>query len=132
MPERGADPADITQFSDEQIEAAEAQLPGAGQGLQNLTLRPNQLYVEDAMPPNGLPYTQGDDFPVSPSNGDYHRLTYVGIDASIPARLFRYSLAKNRWVFMESDKRTTFKNTKPILQEFLASNGKKPADTIAK
>lgn len=131
-PERGRDPADITQFSEEQLQAAEEQQPGAANGLQNIGLNPRQLYVEDGLPPNGLPYTEGDEFPPSPANGDFHRLTYIGIDSSIPARLFRYSVAKHRWVFMESDKRSTLKETKPILQEFLGSVGKIPSEDIAK
>jgi hypothetical protein len=74
------------------------------------------LHVEDAMPPNGLSYTQGDSFPESPSDGKYHRLTYS--DTGIPTRLYRFSTAKNRWVYLETDRR---KNTvlKPLLNEFL-------------
>lgn len=130
LPERGRDPADITQFSEAQLEAAESQ--GIRQSIEKIGLNPKQLYVEDAMPPNGLPFTEGDTLPPSPNDGDYHRLTYTGIDASIPARLFRYSLAKNRWVFMESDKRAKYKETKPVLQEFLGSATRKPSDEIAK
>jgi len=132
LPERGVDPADVTQFSEAQLEAAEAQQRGAAQGLRNIGLNPKQLYVQDGLPPNGLPYTEGDVMPASPSDGDWHRLTYTGYDASIPARLFRYSVAKGRWVFMESDKRSASDMTKPVLQEFLGSSTRTPSDDIAK
>jgi len=132
LPERGRDPADITQFSEEQLAAAEVQQKGAAAGLRNIGLNPRQLYVEDGLPPNGLPYTEGDTMPTSPSDGDFHRLTYTGTDANIPPRLFRYSNAKARWIFMESDKRALAKTTKPILQEFLGSATRTPADDIAK
>ncbi len=132
LPERGRDPADITEFSEEQKQAAEDQQPGGRHGLENIGLNPRQLYVEDALPPNGLPFTEGDAFPSSPSNGDYHRLTYLQTDVTIPARLFRYSLAKRRWVFMESDRRAVYKETKPVLQEFLGSSSRIPSDDIAK
>lgn len=131
-PERGRDPSDITQFSDAQLEAAELQQRGASDGLKNIGMKPRQLYVEDGLPPNGLPFTEGDEMPTTPSDGDFHRLTYLGIDESIPARLFRYSVAKGRWVFMESDKRASYDQTKPILQEFLGSSTRTPADDIAK
>lgn len=132
LPERGRDPADIQQFSQEQIDAAEQQAPGAGEALKKLSLEQKGLYVEDAMPPNGLPFTEGDSFPGAPSNGDFHRLTYTGFDENIPPRLFRYSTAKNRWVFLESDKRAKYRETKPVLQEFLGSSTRKPSDEIGK
>lgn len=132
LPERGRDPADITQFSEDQKDAAEEQQSGAAQGLENIGLSPKQLYVEDGLPPNGLPYTEGDSFPGNPGNGVWHRLTYTAIDDTLPARLFRYSAAKGRWVYMETDRRSSKKLTKPTLQEFLGSSTRKPADKIGK
>lgn len=76
------------------------------------------IYVEDAMPPDGLPYTEGPSYPTAPNDGDYHRLTYVGVKDPIPVRLYKYSLLKNRWVFMEEDRRGATR-TKPQIQEFI-------------
>jgi hypothetical protein len=129
LPERGRDIADVQQFSDEQVEAAEAQ---GARNLGKVGARPRQLYVEDGLPPNGLPFTEDDSFPANPADGAYHRLTYTGINSEIPARLFRWSTAKQRWIFMEKDKRSTLAETKPILQEFLRSSTSKPSDEIAK
>ena len=86
------------------------------------------------MPPNGLPFTEGDALPPvnTASDGDYHRLTYETIDETIPARLYRYSSAKDRWIFMESDKRAKYKETRPRLQEFVQSDDATDAGKIAK
>jgi hypothetical protein len=63
-------------------------------------------YVEDAMPPNGEPFTSGSTLPEgSHPDGTYHRLVYTGSASDIPARLYRYSAAKRRWIYMETDKR---------------------------
>lgn len=132
LPERGTDPTDITQFTDEQLEAAEEQQEGSRNALKGIGLRPKDLYVEDAMPPNGLPFTEGDSFPTSPSNGAYHRLTYTGYDETIPPRLFRYSTAKGRWLYMETDRRLQYAETKPVLQEYLGSSTRKPSDEVGK
>lgn len=126
VPERGAEASNtIREFTDEEKQAAiNAGLPNIGK----LGLNPTGLYVEDAMPPNNAPYTQGTSFPVSPKQGDYHRMTYEGVD--VPARLYRYSTAKNRWIFLEQDKRSVLNHSKPILQEFLR-NGNVASDKIA-
>lgn len=62
-------------------------------------------YVRDAMPPGGAPFTEGDNYPDNPKDGAFHRLTYNATDPTISARLFKYSLKKRRWIFMESDER---------------------------
>jgi len=117
-PELGVDTADINIFTDQQIQNA------ADQGVENLSLlNVNQkaLYIEDALPPNGIDYTIGDVLPdITPSllDGAYHRLTYSGINKDIPARLFKFSIKKNRWIFMESDKRAENNPIKPRLQEY--------------
>ncbi len=115
VPERGEDFAEVTKFSDDVYEWA-SQYP-------NLDMKKFDRNVSvfgiDALPPNGLSYTQGDDFPLAPKNGDYHRLTYTQINNTIPARLYKYSIAKSRWIYLATDRREEHKNTKPILQEFL-------------
>jgi hypothetical protein len=102
VPERGEDDTGTAVLSPELIDAANA----LGNDIEKL-VRPqtNEGYVHDAMPPGGGPYTEADVYPAKPKDGDYHRLTYNGIDATIPARLFRYSVRKNSWIYMESDER---------------------------
>lgn len=115
VPERGEDYAKVTKLSPEVYEWA-AKYPGVDVTKID---RIRNVYGIDAMPPNGLPYTEGDEFPLNPANGAYHRLTYTQISSTIPARLHRYSSAKNRWIYLETDQREAHKNTKPVLQEFL-------------
>ena len=59
--------------------------------------------VEDGIPPNGAPFTQGIAFPIGPSEGQFHLRTDYK-----PTRLFRY--AKGRWSKMEDDVRTNITN----------------------
>jgi len=72
------------------------------------------------MPPNNLPFTEGASLPPisGAKDGEYFRLNYVGMAGNIPSRLYRYSTAKGRWIYLETDRRHP---TKPILQEFLTS-----------
>lgn len=81
----------------------------------------NAGYVRDAMPPGGASYTEGDVRPDNPKDGVYHRLTYTTTDPTIPARLYRFSLKKNKWVYLETDDRNnnTLHNTPQAA--FLAS-----------
>jgi|AntRauTorcE11897_2_1112592.scaffolds.fasta_scaffold00046_39 hypothetical protein len=118
-PVRGVDYADIAKISDEFYDWAE------DQGSRDVAKRIDRVRAQfgvDAMPPNGEDYTQGDDFPAKPKDGDYHRLTYTSIRSGIPARLHRWSSAKSRWIFLEKDRRAEFKNTEPKLQNKLNPN----------
>jgi hypothetical protein len=80
--------------------------------------------VEDAYPRDGGPYTEGPTMPDNPSDGDYHRLTYDPA-LKIPARLFRWNLIKNRWIFQEMDKRGAYRTHRPNLNRVLTSATKK-------
>ncbi|MDF2434465.1 MAG: hypothetical protein JWP44_4096 [Mucilaginibacter sp.] len=94
--------------------------------------RNRNLYGIDAMPPNGLPFTEGDDFPANPKDKDWHRLTFTHVNNNIPPRLHRFSKVKDRWIYLETDRRFAIKNSKPLLQEFLnpsESSLTNPADT---
>jgi len=119
VPERGAEGSStIRAFEQEEIERA------ADQGLPNLNkigLNSTGLYVEDAMPPTNAPFTEDDVYPETPVHGDYHRLTYSGLAGDIPARLYRYSESKGRWVYLETDLRAQFNPAKPTLKEFITS-----------
>lgn len=128
VPEDGREMSStIRAWEEEEVQAA------ADQGLPNLQkigLNPKGLYVEDAMPPNNAPFTEGTEFPDSPTHGDYHRLTYEGLSKDVPARLYRYSVNKGRWVFLEKDRRAEFDPDKPRLEEFLEADGKKTHEHI--
>jgi hypothetical protein len=96
------DIADNKVYNKEQIAAAKEHI-----NLEKLNpkaVHPD-MYTNDAMPPNGLKYTEGDTLPsISKSqDGAYHRLTYKDKKAGIPTRLFKFSGKKNRWIFMEAD-----------------------------
>jgi hypothetical protein len=115
VPETGSDDANVTQLSQDAHDWA-ARNPNAD--LSNVDRRDN-VWTQSGMPPNGLPYTQADDFPTSPKNDDYHRLTYTNIRQGIPARLYRYSSDKSNWVYLETDRRAYNKVIRSQLQEFV-------------
>jgi hypothetical protein len=117
-PQRGSNAGnEIAEFSEAQEQAA----VNAGISISKIGLNATGLYVEDAMPPNGEDFTLGDTFPTSPTDGDYHRMTYSGLAEDVPDRLYRYSTAKGRWVYLETDRRHEFDGQKKKLQEFIVS-----------
>lgn len=126
VPELGSEGSNtIREFTPEEIALADP--------IGNL--RPSNfnrvgLYVEDAMPQNGAPYSEGPDFPTSPQNLDYHRMTYVGLSEDVPARLYRYSAAKSSWVYLETDRRAQYDETKPRLQEYTSSPTATPSRAV--
>lgn len=127
-PQRGRDSGnEITEFTEQQIQSVKQQ---TGADIRKVGLKPNALYVEDAIPPNGEDFTMGDTFPEDPSDGEYHRLTYSGLAEDVPDRLYRYSITKGRWIYLETDRRHEFDGTKKKLQEFITSPGSTPYDDI--
>lgn len=128
VPEHGSEGSNVFRyFEEEDVEAAQdVGVPN----ISKLGFNDTGLYVEDALPQNGEPYTEGPEFPLSPKHGDYHRLTYVGLAQDVPTRLYRYSINKGRWVFLEVDKRAYYGASKTILNEYLTSPNRKPATEI--
>jgi hypothetical protein len=124
VPEKGATVSSaIRKFEDAEVQAArDAGLPN----LERIGQNDRGLYVEDALPPNDADYTQGDTFPANPKNGEYHRLTYSQLNGRFPARLYRYSSTKGRWIFMEQDRRALYDPTKPIINDFLTTETETP------
>jgi hypothetical protein len=121
VPERGSLGSDIIrEMEPEEIAQLQAQVPSISVPSYN----PNGLYVEDAMPANGEPFTEGPTFPTGPKDKDYHRMLYVGTAGDVPARLYRWSSAKGRWIFMEQDKRQQFNFQKSVLDEYLTNSNK--------
>jgi hypothetical protein len=82
------------------------------------------------MPQNDAPFTRGDTFPTKPSDGDYFRMEYVGMAADVPARLYRYSGTKARWLYLETDRRAEFNAQKATLEEYTTSPNKISARDI--
>lgn len=117
VPLRGSDTADIQKLPNEVTDYYNQY----GISTNNLQLKENALYVEDAIPPNGLPYTEGPTYPTNPKDKDYHRMTYVGLAENIPARLFKYSASKDRWIYLETDLRSKYNDVKPTMQKLKES-----------
>lgn len=121
VPERGSDTFNIAEITDDVEQQINDQLPVNVQP-KRFNINPKGLYVEDALPPNGLPYTEGDAFPPTPADGAYHRLTYKNnANDNIPPRLFKYSLVKGRWIYCETDRRKQYNRMKPSLQANITS-----------
>lgn len=80
------------------------------------------VYVEDGLPPNGLPYGEGYQLPdvTHASDGEYYRLNYPD-SSKIAPRLYKFSLVKGKWVFVESDRRQQYSGLKPSLRNALQS-----------
>ncbi len=128
VPQRGIEfNSTVRAFEQEEVDAFQQQAGSDAKSLQSIGLAPTSLYVEDAMPPNNAPFTEGPDLPTSGNNGDYHRLTYEGLSKDVPARLYRYSGAKNRWIWLETDRRSQYDGVEPTLQEYLTSPTRRPS-----
>lgn len=132
VPENGREGSGLIQ-SFEDTELANAQAQGLNPDtLRKIGLNKRALYSEDAMPPNNAPFTEGPTLPIKPNDKQYHRLTYVGPSQGIPTRLYRYSQAKGRWIYLETDRRAIFNPRKPILTEFIQSGSSGPEHAILK
>lgn len=78
-------------------------------------------YVEDGLPPDGLPYETG--FGKLPDvsgaqDAAYFRLEYDP-KLKIPARLYKFSGVKGKWIFVETDRRTERSAHRPSQLEIL-------------
>lgn len=113
VPEKGEDYADVKKLSPEVIAWGDR----VGKDMRRYD-RIRNIYGIDALPPNGEPYTEGDEFPKNPKDGDFHRLTYTYVGKDIPARLHRWSDKKSRWIFLERDHRHDIRDAKPLLQNY--------------
>jgi len=128
VPERGSEGSNvIREFTPAEIaQAAEDGVPH----ITKIGFNRTGLYVEDAIPQNDAEFTEAPTFPPDPINGAYHRLIFVGLAKDVPARLYRWSDIKGRWIYLETDRRDQFNNQKAVLQEYLISPTRKPAEEI--
>ena len=67
----------------------------------------NGPYTESALPPDGATYKTGFKMPdvAGSSDGDFFRLEYDP-KTNIPARLYKFSGPKNKWIWIETDRRS--------------------------
>jgi hypothetical protein len=128
VPERGSEGSNTIR------EFTEAELTQAGidgfPHLNKLGFNRKGLYVEDAIPQNGDPYTESTILPATAANGEYHRLVYEGTAKDVPARLYRWSTTKNRWIYLETDRRRQFNDQKVRLDEYTTSPTKTSARKV--
>lgn len=78
-------------------------------------------YVEDGLPPDGAPYTTGyGKLPdvAGAHDGDFFRLEYDPT-TRIAARLYKFSAVKNKWIFVETDRRAERSAHRPSQLEIL-------------
>lgn len=107
-PEQGQDPMDI---------ASGAALLGTQTTPDN-----HDLYIEDGLPPDGLPYGEGFKLP-DPStmtDGEYFRLNYPP-ETGIPSRLYKFNGVKVKWQFVETDRRMEGSSFKKSVRKVLQS-----------
>ena len=127
VPERGSEGSNtIREFTDAELALATPNFPK----IVAMNFNRTGLYVEDALPQNDAPFNRGQVFPPSPKNGDYFRMEYVGLAVDVPARLYRYSTIKQRWMYLETDRRAEYNNQKVTLEEYTTSATKISARDI--
>lgn len=75
-------------------------------------------YIEDGLPPDGQPYDEGFKLPdvAGAQDGDFFRLNYDP-KLNIASRLYKFSAIKNKWLFVETDRRGEKNSLKPSQQE---------------
>lgn len=114
VPQTGSDPQDI------QSGMPLIGKPGGYDG--------RDLYVEDAIPPNGAPYTIGDALPAAGdiTDGHYHRQTYTNVSSDIrpPDRLLQWNATTGRWKVIEVNTRMAPESNKKTIAQIMSSTNK--------
>lgn len=82
------------------------------------------LYIEDGLPKDGLPYGEGYQLPdvSTATDGDYFRLNYPQ-STNIPARLYQFNSVKGKWVYVETDRRMEKSSFKKSVKKIISSGG---------
>jgi hypothetical protein len=118
VPQDGSDPQDI------QSGTSLKKVLGSYDG--------RDIYSEDAIPPDGAPYTVGDVLPTPStiSDGHYHRQTYTNVAVAIrpPERLLRWYADLGRWKVIEVNKRGTPESHKKTIAGILKNPSSLPPD----
>lgn len=120
VPETGTDISSVTPFEE---------MPTLRNGLSVLPQSAKEsIYVEDGLPPAGFDYTESFGVlpPISPPppDGSYHRMNYPP-ETKIPSRLYKFSLLKNSWIYVETDRRMENTSYSLGVQELLTSSSRK-------
>lgn len=114
VPQTGADPQDL--FSG-------TPLLGPRGGYDG-----RDLYVQDAIPPDGAAYTVGDTLPdpMSISDKHYHRQTYTNVPSALrpPERLLQWHADKGRWKLVEVNTRGPNESHKKTISKIMQSTTK--------
>jgi hypothetical protein len=126
--------ADLGELPQQQVDTAAA----FGVNIAKLTTNyRDDETIRTGMPPAGTKpsmFTTADEtagYPENPKNNQYHRVTYASHTSEIiPPRLYRYSKAKNRWVYLETDERLTQQSNKASLKSYLVDVDRKPIEEI--
>ena len=76
------------------------------------------LYMEDGLPPDGQAYTEGFKLPdvANATDGEFFRLNYDPA-LKIASRLYRFNAVKNKWMYVETDRRAERNSLKPSQQQ---------------
>ena len=79
--------------------------------------------IEDGLPKDGSPYTEGYSLPdiQKAKDGEYFRLNYAP-NLNVASRLYRFSLRKNRWIYIETDRRFESSSHRPSVANILKSD----------
>ena len=125
VPETGQDPSSIASGMPNVPDPRAALDSGRGKSDQR------DMYIEDGIPPDNAPYTEGFQLPdvTVATDGEYFRLNYPP-ELNVPARPFRFSLLKLRWIYQESDLRSVYSSMKPSLRNALVSMNSRPLDKL--
>ena len=110
VPETGQDPMDIA----------------SGNAILGPLKAPDNhdLYIEDGLPPDGLPYGEGYSLPPvsAVTDGEYFRLNYPD-DTGIPSRLYKFNGIKGRWMYVETDRRMEGSSFKKSVRKIFKNGG---------
>jgi hypothetical protein len=123
VPETGSD--DGVSIEGVPMRQAPAPVNPKGQPVATEPKFQNNIYIEDGLPPANEMYKEGYELPdvSSATDGDWFRLYYPET-TNIAPRLYRYSAVKNRWIFMEQDRRAEYGSARPAIQKILQSTTK--------
>jgi len=127
-------------FTEKNNAEAIAQVPEKGTNMRETRSGTNRFkapgtydgvgpYVEDGLPPDGAPYLEGFRLPdvAGQQDGAWFRLNYDP-KLAIPARLYKFSIVKNKWIYAETDRRVERRAHKPSQLAILNLADTKPLD----